>query len=246
VTDSIGANARTAQRADVMSALRTASASTGVSFDFLVKTAQRESNFDPGAKAPTSSATGLFQFTEGTWMSMLERYGAQHGVATEGQSRQDLLALRKDAKLSSIMAGELAGENAKILQKKLGRPATSAELYAAHFMGPSDAARLVDAARSNRAGSAAELFPGAARANENVFRNKDGANLTSAQLYAKLTGAAIGDADAGKIPAAQFGASPQPSLSPPEAILQAHLGAVSMTSSLMSALFGLQETKRSG
>jgi len=242
VTDAIGANAASAQRADVMSALRTASASTGVSFDFLVKTAQRESNFDPNAKAGTSSATGLFQFTEATWLNMLERYGAKHGVQTDGLTRQQELDLRKDAKLSSLMAGELAGENAKILQKKLGRPATSAELYTAHFMGPSDAARLVEAARANRPGAAAELFPSAALANANVFRGKDGANLTSAQLYAKLTGAAIGDADSGKVPPAQFGAS-QPVLSPPEAILQAHLGAVSMTSSLMSALFGLQEKK---
>lgn len=243
MTDAIGANAASATRADVMSALRAASASTGVSFDFLVKTAQRESNFDPNARAGTSTATGLFQFTEATWLSMLERYGARYGVQTDRLSRQQALDLRKDARLSSVMAGELASENAKILQKKLGRPATSAELYAAHFMGASDAARLVEAARANRAVAAADLFPSAALANENVFRGKDGATLTPAQLYARLTGAAIGDADSGKVPAAQFGLPPPSALSHPEALLQAHLGAVSMTSSLMSALFGLQEKK---
>lgn len=226
-----------------MSALRTAASKTGANFDFLVKTAQRESNFNPNAKAGTSSATGLFQFTDATWMSMLERYGAKHGIATDGQSRADLLALRKDANLSSLMAGELAGENAKILQKKLGRPATSAELYAAHFMGPSDAARLVDAARANRPGAASDLFPSAAMANHNVFHGKDGKSLTSAQLYTKLTGIAVADADSGKAGAAQFTPG-VPQSGSPEAILQAQLGAVSMTSSLMSALFGLQEDKR--
>src|SRR5688572_21714198 len=75
VTDST-TSAISAHRAQVMSAIRTASAATGADFDYLVKTAQRESNFDPSAKAPTSSATGLFQFTEGTWMEVLERYGA--------------------------------------------------------------------------------------------------------------------------------------------------------------------------
>ena len=244
MTDAIGATAASAKRADIMSALRTASASTGVSFDFLVKTAKRESNFDPNAKAGTSTATGLFQFTEATWLNMLERYGARYGVQTGNLTRQQVLDLRKDAKLSALMAGELASENARILQKKLGRPATSAELYTAHFMGPSDAARLVEAARSNRSGAAADLFPSAALANENIFRGKDGAKLTPAQLYARLTGAAIGDADSGKVPAAQFGAPPPSMLSQPEAILQAHIGAVSMTSSLMTALFGLQETKR--
>lgn len=243
MTDSIGASQQSLQRAEVMSALRTAASSTGANFDFLVKTAQRESNFNPNAKAGTSSATGLFQFTDATWMNMLERYGDKHGVSTDGQSRADLLALRKDAKLSSLMAGELAGENAKILQKKLGRPATSAELYAAHFMGPSEASRLVDAARANRPGAASDLFPSAAMANHNVFHGKDGKSLTSAQLYTRLTGVSVADADSGKVGPAQF-TTAVPQTSSPEAILQAQLGAVTMTSSLMSALFGLQEDKR--
>lgn len=240
MTDSIGATPKATQHAQVMAALKTAAQKTGVGFDYLVKTAQRESNFDPNAKAGTSSATGLFQFTDATWLNMLDRYGDKHGVATEGQSRADLLALRKDATLSSVMAGELAGENAKILQKKLGRPATSAELYAAHFMGPTDAAQLVHAARADRPGPASELFPSAALANHNVFHGKDGASLTSAQLYAKLTGIAVGDADAGKAASAQFGHAPPAN---PNILLQAQMGAVAMTSSLMSALFGLQEDK---
>ncbi len=210
MTDSIGASPQAVQRAEVMAALKTAARSTGVGFDYLVKTAQRESNFDPNAKAGTSSATGLFQFTDATWMSMLERYGARHGVGVEGQSRAELLALRKDAKLSSLMAGELAGENARILEKKLGRPATSAELYTAHFMGPSDAGRLVQAARANKAGDAADMFPSAALANRNVFRGKDGGDLTVAQLYVRLTGVAVADADSGKVVPAAFGQAPAP------------------------------------
>lgn len=241
MTDSIGATPQALQRAQVMTALRAASNATGVDFNYLVKTAERESNFNPTAKAGSSSATGLFQFTDATWMNMLERYGDKHGVATDGQKRADLLAMRKDAKLSSVMAGELAGENAKILEKKLGRPATSAELYVAHFMGPSDAARLVAAARANRTGSAADLFPSAALANHNVFHGKDGASLTSAQLYARLTSVAVGDADGGKVPAAQFGETMPPTNQ--DLLLQAKMGAVALTSSLMTALFGLQEDK---
>lgn len=242
MTDSIGASPQAVQRAEVMAALKTAARSTGVGFDYLVKTAQRESNFDPNAKAGTSSATGLFQFTDATWMSMLERYGARHGVGVEGQSRAELLALRKDAKLSSLMAGELAGENARILEKKLGRPATSAELYTAHFMGPSDAGRLVQAARANKAGDAADMFPSAALANRNVFRGKDGGDLTVAQLYVRLTGVAVADADSGKVVPAAFGQAPAP-VTNADVLLQAQMGAVAMTSSLMTALFGLQEDK---
>ncbi len=241
MTDSVGGSSRALQQAQVMTALRSASSATGVDFSYLVKTAQRESNFDPSAKASTSSATGLFQFTNETWLNVLERYGAKHGVKTEGLSRSDLLELREDAGLSARMAGELAGENAKILARKLGRPATSAELYAAHFMGPTDAARLIDAARANKAGPAASVFPRAALANANVFHGKDGESLTSAQLYAKLTGVDVAMADTGKVPGSRLdGAADRD----PSIIMQAQLGITQMTSSLMTALFGLQEDKR--
>ncbi len=227
-----------------MAALRTASTATGADFGYLVKTAQRESNFDPSARASTSSATGLFQFTSETWLNVLERYGAQHQVGTEGLTRDQLLALRTDADLSARMAGELARENAAILGKKLGRQPTSAELYTAHFMGPQDAARLIKAARRNDAGPAADMFPRAALANASVFRGKEGATLTAAQLYMKLTGSEVASADAGRIPAGTFSAPAKEA--DPSILLKARLGAGQLTSGLMSALFDLQdETKRS-
>lgn len=239
MTDSIGASPKALQRAQVMTALKTASNATGANFDYLVKTAQRESNFDPSAKASTSSATGLFQFTSETWLNVLERYGAKHGVKTDGLTREQMLDLRKDAGLSATMAGELAGENGKILAKKLGREPTSAELYTAHFMGPSDAARLIDAARANKSGVAADLFPRAALANANVFRDKDGAKLTSAELYTKLTGIDVKLADAGLAASAVTPTNPLNQA----ALLQAKLGTALLNTSLMTALFGLQENK---
>jgi hypothetical protein len=41
--------------------------------------ASAESGLDAGAKAKTSTATGLFQFTEGTWLSMVREHGAKYG-----------------------------------------------------------------------------------------------------------------------------------------------------------------------
>jgi hypothetical protein len=243
VTDSIGSSSKALQQAQVMTALRSASTATGVDFGYLMKTAQRESNFDPNAKASTSSATGLFQFTNETWLNVLDRYGARHGVKTDGQSRGDLLALREDAGLSARMAGELAGENAKILERKLGRAPTGAELYAAHFMGPNDAARLVEAARAKKTDSAAELFPRASLANASIFHGKDGATLTSAQLYTRLTGVDVAMADSGKIPAAKLDGSSAPD---PSFLLQARMGIAQMSSSLMTALFSLQTNDKRG
>jgi hypothetical protein len=251
VSDSSGLIARTTQRADVMVALRQAADVTGTDFAYLLKTAQRESNLNPEAKASTSSATGLFQFTDGTWLRMVDRYGAQHGLASqaeavtvsagrtsvEGAERADILALRNDPVLAARMAGELARENAGILGKKIGREATSAELYAAHFMGPSEAARLIDAARRNDPGAASEIFPRAALANENVFRSKDGGQLTAAQLYQKLTGDSIQDADGGRVGSAVLEMRKAPE---PELLVAARLGAAQLTSSLMAALFEVQ------
>ena len=72
-------------------AVKKAARETGVDFDYLWRTAQRESGLNPNARASTSSAAGLFQFTSGTWMSMMERYGDKYGVELDGQSRDQLL-----------------------------------------------------------------------------------------------------------------------------------------------------------
>ena len=114
MTDSIGASSNAASHSTVLAALRSASTATGVDFGYLVKTAQRESNFDPTAKASTSSAAGLFQFTNATWLDTIARHGARHGVDTSGMSRDQILDLRNDPEMSARMGAELAAENARI------------------------------------------------------------------------------------------------------------------------------------
>lgn len=246
-------NAASASRADVMRAIRGAASATGTNFDYLVKTAQRESNFDAQAKASTSSATGLFQFTDATWLRMVDRYGSKHGLSVAADaisvsgrkvqvdskvSREDILALRNDPDLSARMAGELAQENADILEKKIGRAPTDAELYTAHFMGPHDAGRLIEAARAGTGGDAAKLFPSAAAANANVFRDAGGERLSASGLYARLTGAELADADGGRIPAAVLSAPVSPTGR--AGLFTISAGAAQMASSLLGALFDMQ------
>lgn len=238
MTDSIGPLSPPGTRPDVMAALRSASSATGVDFSYLVRTVQRESNFDPAAKASTSSATGLFQFTNATWLDTVDRYGARHGVNTQGMNNEQILALRSNPEISARMGAELTAENARMLEAKIGRAPTPGELYAAHFLGPSDAAKLIEAARTNGNASATDLFPRAAAANANVFTNRNGAELTAAGLYQKLTGFEIASADAGA--AGAFNADANHA----NALLQARLGTAALTSSLMAALFGLQEDGR--
>ena len=223
--------------ASVLASIRAGAAASNADFGFLLKTAQRESSLDPHAKAAASSATGLFQFTDSTWMNTLQRYGAKHGVDITAMSRQDMLALRHDAGLSAKMAGELANENAGILEAKLGRPATQGELYLAHFMGPHDAAKLTLAAQSNATGPAAEMFPAAAAANAAVFRGVDGGALDAASLYRKLTAGGNGGPPG---EAVNIGASALAPPGGPSALLMARAGLAQMNAALMAALFDVQ------
>ncbi len=171
--------------AQVIRAVQQASAATGVDFAYLMDKAAVESGYRTDVKASTSSATGLFQFTEGTWLNMVEQHGAKHGlgvyadkisVGSDGQARvsdpkmrQEILNLRKDPRLSAIFAAELANDNKTYLENELGRPVGNTELYMAHFLGAGGAAKFLKAMDKNPNQSAAALLPEAAKANLNVF-----------------------------------------------------------------------------
>lgn len=191
---------------NVREALQRAADSTGVDFGLLAETARRESSYNATAKAGTSSATGLFQFIESTWLDMVRKHGAAHGVGalaaridvsggrprvSDAQTRKAILDLRYDPELSARMAGELARENAASLRAQIGRAPSAGEIYAAHVMGPGGAARLIEAAERG-APNAAALFPREAAANKGLFYS-DGAPRSAAQLLKRLDL----DADAG-------------------------------------------------
>jgi hypothetical protein len=189
-------------RGVVEAAIQRASEATGVDFGFLLKTAGRESGMNPKAKAPTSSAAGLFQFVEQTWLSTLKQHGAKYGYARyadlisrgadgryhvgSGEARKTVMDLRLDPHAASLMAGELASDHAAYLKGRVGRSPTSGELYAAHFLGPQGSARLIEAVRASPGAAAAGLFPDAAQSNKSIFY-RDGRPATVAELYANLT-----------------------------------------------------------
>ena len=177
----------------VRAAIRRAADATGVNFSLLVETARRESALNPTARAGTSSATGLFQFIDSTWLDMVRRHGAEHGLAqqasalqhgADAETRREILALRSDPELSARMAGELARENATALQSQLGREPTAGELYAAHVMGSGGAAKLIHAAESG-VGDASQMFPREAAANRGIFY-ANGAPRSAQQVLDRL------------------------------------------------------------
>jgi hypothetical protein len=174
--------------AAVASAIAAAASLTGVSARYLTAAAARESAFDPAAKAGTSSAAGLYQFIESTWLSTLSRHAPSLGLEREaGMAREDALALRFDPRLSALLAGALTADNADVLANRLGRVPTDGELYAAHVLGAGGAAQLARAAQKSPETSAVELFPAAARANHALFHDELGKPVGAAALSAKFS-----------------------------------------------------------
>jgi hypothetical protein len=186
----------------VEAVIRRAADRTGVDFGFLLKTAKRESSLNPDAKARSSSAAGLFQFVEQTWLGQLKRHGAKHGYGAfaamieqgrdgrlrcaNDEARRAVMDLRFDPSCASLMAGELASDHQAYLKGRVGREPTSGELYAAHFLGPAGAAKLIEAQGRNPDARAADLFPQAASSNRSIFFPK-GRAASVGELYAGLT-----------------------------------------------------------
>ena len=170
--------------------IQAASAESGVDFHYLLAKAAQESGFDSGAKALTSSATGLFQFTHGTWLDLMRRHGDELGfVDLAAQVKESatgrltvlnedteikILALRRDPDISARFAALFAGDNATTLQTSLGRDTTPGELYLAHFLDAWGATALVTAAEQDPHKPAVDLLPAAAHANKTVFFSANG------------------------------------------------------------------------
>ena len=184
---------------DVLAALKRASAETGSDFRYLLDTAMRESSLKPQAKSSTSSATGLFQFVDQTWLGLVKQYGSKYGLssyaAAIGQSpdgryhadnqadRQAILALRNDPQISALMEGEFAQATKSTLECSLGRDVCDGELYAAHFLGPAAACKLIRLSDTQPDSNAAAAFPDAASANRNVFYHRDGTPKTVREVH---------------------------------------------------------------
>jgi hypothetical protein len=197
-----GVNAGAA--AQITGAIRQAAQSTGVSFEYLLTTAQIESNLNPAAQAATSSAKGLYQFIEQTWLGTMKQTGPSLGYGSYADAivqnaagqyevpdpaqRSAIMRLRSDPAASALMAGAFARTNAAQLRQALGRAPSEGELYIAHFLGPDGAAKMVENASRFPRANATEMFPQAAAANPGIFLNASGQPRSVSEVYAKLTG----------------------------------------------------------
>jgi hypothetical protein len=179
--------------------IKRASRAANVDFGYLMAQAAQESSFQPGAKASTSSATGLFQFIDSTWLHSVKQYGAKYGLGhyaaqigtdeggrahvADPAVRQQILDLRKDPRISADIAAEFAKANKDEVERALGRKANPTDLYLAHFLGAQGATEMVKTVASAGSTPAADLLPQAAAANRSVFYDNNGEAKSVAQIY---------------------------------------------------------------
>lgn len=206
----------------VTNAIATASRRTGVDFSYLMGQAQIESSMNPNARASTSSATGLYQFLDQSWLAIINDHGAKYGMSWASDAiqknggrysvsdpalRQQILNLRNHPETASVMAAELASDNRAYLEERTGRPADATDLYMAHFLGAGGAAKFLTTMNAAPNTPAASLFPAAARANASVFYDRSGNPRSLVEIHdrfasklangAQMAGLNAGGADMG-------------------------------------------------
>lgn len=197
------ANAQGFGLGSIQSAIALASQKTGIDFNYLLGQAQVESGLRADARAGTSSATGLYQFIDQSWLRVVKQHGAEHGLGwaadaiqpgangrltvSDPQTRQAILNLRNDPQTASLMAAEHAADNKAAIEGALGRPATGTDLYMAHFLGLGGARNFLTTMASSPDRIGAAMFPAAARANRSIFYGSDGQPRTLAEIYDRFS-----------------------------------------------------------
>ena len=196
----------------VLRSIRQASLSTSTDFGLLMAQASRESGFQANAKSSSSSATGLFQFVDSTWLDMVHRFGDKYGVGDLAQQisqtgsgkltvadptlRKKILDLRQDPTLSAELAGEYAKQNKNEIEQAIGRPLSRGDVYMAHFLGAGGATSFLKALDTKGNTVAANLLPDAAAANPSIFYDASGRAKTVGEIYQTVASKIEKDASA--------------------------------------------------
>lgn len=156
-----GLGSKTAELAELQKNFAPSGA-TSTSNDYLKKIAHIESGAEgANAKAKTSSASGLFQFTDATWAGAVKQMGKNY-------TPED----RFDPQKAKEVAAFFTEQNKNQLTKSMGPEfqASDTDLYMAHFLGAGGASNFLKAMKENPGRNAADIAgANAAAANPNIF-----------------------------------------------------------------------------
>jgi hypothetical protein len=181
---------------------------TGVDPAYMMALADKESSFIADNKAATSSAEGLFQFIEKTWLEMIRDFGPKYGMEfaaasvetangqvaiPSDQTREWVLSLRRNPYLSAVMAAEMLKRDKAKIERRIGRSLERSELYLMHFLGAESAGKLLELVSGKPKQSAPKVFPAAAKANRTLFfaqetvrKKTKTRHLTVTEVYGKI------------------------------------------------------------
>lgn len=142
---------------------------SGDSGNYVANLFKRESGNNPNARAKTSSATGLGQFTTGTWNS-LARSRPELGLTPVAGGQDG----RTDPE-QMLRATQAHTADNEALLRKSGLPVNDATRYSLHFLGSGGGRRFVAGTLANPDRPAVSLVgPEQAAANRTIFFNRDG------------------------------------------------------------------------
>ncbi len=168
---------------------------SGGDADYLARVRQAESGGDDNARAATSSASGPYQFTDGTWRAMVQQYGKDYGLTLDGKA---------DPAQQATAAALLTRDNRDALRSSLGREPSDGDLYLAHVFGRTGAERMLDGMAENPSAEAiGYASPATVRANRSIFFAKD--HTRTLQEVYDLLAAKVAPKD-GETPRAEAGA----------------------------------------
>ncbi len=191
---------------DIIDALHNASQKTNISFELLVMKAMIESDLGRVTQSKTSSARGVFQYIEPTWIVLMKRYGnrigyseyadsikysaehKKHMVQSQTISRQDVLDLRENPRIAALIKGYQIQDEVKILaQFKNGARVNATDHYIAHMLGLTMARKFYEFQQTESPIILANLknryFSEAVSLNRSFFYDKTGNGLNAAQAY---------------------------------------------------------------
>ncbi len=187
--------------ADVLHALSVAQQTSAIDPHLLVGIAATESGFNTHARNRHSSAQGLLQFTNATWLTVVRDFGARHGLAQyaaaidtdrdgrltvrKSRLRRAILALRDDPVLETVMTAERLERERRGLEARLGHRAEAADLYFLHLLGPSGASHFLKVMAAHPDASSLATVGSVGAPNAGLFI-RNGRPLSVAAAYASL------------------------------------------------------------
>jgi len=162
----------------IVGAIRMASIKNNFDFAYMMELAETESSFRYNIKSKSSSAKGLYQFIETTWLTMLRKHGAKYKLDNEAQTynpiiEKELIALRSNPRLSALISVDfqkinLNREKCYLQDREISRT----DLYLSHFLGINDSIVFLQQLKKTPKAIAADSFTAAAKYNKYIFYNR--------------------------------------------------------------------------